>query len=90
MAFGSPMLNPNINLSSKTVLVTGAAGFIGANLVKRLFADVEDIRVVGLDSLNDYYDVTLKQDFGFKPSTPLREGLRAFARWYAGYYGPAR
>ena len=61
MAFGSPMLNPNINLSSKTVLVTGAAGFIGANLVKRLFADVEDIRVVGLDSLNDYYDVTLKQ-----------------------------
>ena len=62
MAFGSPMLNPNINLSSKTVLVTGAAGFIGANLVKRLFADVEDIRVVGLDSLNDYYDVTLKQE----------------------------
>ncbi|MDD6772823.1 MAG: NAD-dependent epimerase/dehydratase family protein [Bacteroidales bacterium] len=56
------MLNPNINLSSKTVLVTGAAGFIGANLVKRLFADVEDIRVVGLDSLNDYYDVTLKQE----------------------------
>ena len=62
MAFGSPMLTPNINLSSKTVLVTGAAGFIGANLVKRLFADVEDIRVVGLDSLNDYYDVTLKQE----------------------------
>ena len=62
MAFGSPMLNPNINRSSKTVLVTGAAGFIGANLVKRLFADVEDIRVVGLDSLNDYYDVTLKQE----------------------------
>ena len=56
------MLTPNINLSSKTVLVTGAAGFIGANLVKRLFADVEDISVVGLDSLNDYYDVTLKQE----------------------------
>ena len=56
------MLTPNVNLSSKTVLVTGAAGFIGANLVKRLFADVEDIRVVGLDSLNDYYDVTLKQE----------------------------
>ena len=56
------MLTTNINLSSKTVLVTGAAGFIGANLVKRLFADVEDIRVVGLDSLNDYYDVTLKQE----------------------------
>ncbi|MDO4213812.1 MAG: NAD-dependent epimerase/dehydratase family protein [Bacteroidales bacterium] len=56
------MLTPNINLSSKNVLVTGAAGFIGANLVKRLFADVEDIRVVGLDSLNDYYDVTLKQE----------------------------
>ena len=38
-----------------------------------------------------YADTTpLEQDFGFKPSTPLREGLRAFARWYAGYYGPAR
>ena len=56
------MLNPNINLSSKTVLVTGAAGFIGANLVKRLFAEVEDIRVVGLDSVTDYYDVRLKYE----------------------------
>ena len=56
------MLKNNINLSSKTVLVTGAAGFIGSNLVKRLFADVEDIRVVGLDSLNDYYDVRLKYE----------------------------
>ena len=47
-------------LDGKTVLVTGAAGFIGANLVKRLFADVRDIRVVGIDSITDYYDVNIK------------------------------
>ena len=49
-------------LDGKTVLVTGAAGFIGANLVKRLFADVRDIRVVGIDSITDYYDVNIKYE----------------------------
>ena len=47
------MLEYNINLEGKTVLVTGAAGFIGANLVKRLFQDVNNIRVVGIDSITD-------------------------------------
>ena len=52
----------NVLLNGKTVLVTGAAGFIGSNLVKRLFHDVENIRVVGLDSITDYYDVNIKHE----------------------------
>ena len=56
------MLKENVALDGKTVLVTGAAGFIGANLVKRLFADVRDIRVVGIDSITHYYDVNIKYE----------------------------
>lgn len=55
------MLDINVNLTGKTVLVTGAAGFIGANLVSELLRTVENIRVVGLDNLNDYYDVSIKE-----------------------------
>lgn len=50
-----------IPLSGKTVFVTGAAGFIGANLVLRLLSQGEDITVIGLDNMNDYYDVKLKE-----------------------------
>ena len=53
------MLTPNVNLEKKTVLVTGAAGFIGSNLVIELFNTTEDINIVGLDSVNDYYDVSI-------------------------------
>ena len=54
------MLNVNVDLRGKTVLVTGAAGFIGANLVKELLSSVADITVVGVDNLNDYYDPAIK------------------------------
>ena len=56
------MLSYNIDLNGKTILVTGAAGFIGSNLVKRLLKDFEEIRVIGVDNLTDYYDVRLKQE----------------------------
>lgn len=55
------MLKKNVQLSDKTVLVTGAAGFIGANLVMALLKSEIEIRVIGLDNLNDYYDVSLKE-----------------------------
>lgn len=57
----SDMVRKNISLEGKTILVTGAAGFIGANLIKRLLKDFKDIRVVGIDSMTDYYDVDLKK-----------------------------
>ena len=50
-----------VDLQKKTVLVTGVAGFIGSNLVKRLFDDVKDVTVIGIDNMNDYYDVRLKE-----------------------------
>ena len=54
------MLTPNVNLNGKCILVTGAAGFIGANLVLELLRTAENVHIVGLDSVNDYYDVSIK------------------------------
>lgn len=52
---------PQNPLTDKTILVTGAAGFIGANLALRLLNEVPQVKLIGLDSVNDYYDVSIKE-----------------------------
>ena len=56
------MVKFNLDLNGKTILVTGAAGFIGSNLAKRLINDYKDIKVIGLDTMTDYYDVNIKKE----------------------------
>lgn len=55
------MVKENVILTGKVILVTGAAGFIGSNLVKQLYKETADITVIGIDNMNDYYDVELKK-----------------------------
>ncbi len=55
------MIDPNIDLNGKSILVTGAAGFIGSYLVMDLLSRLDSVRVIGLDNVNDYYDVSLKE-----------------------------
>ena len=55
------MLTQNVKLNHKTILITGAAGFIGSNLVKELLRTVPGVKIVGLDNMNDYYDVSIKE-----------------------------
>ena len=55
------MLTPNVDLNNKTILVTGAAGFVGSNLVLELLKTVKGAKIVGLDNMNDYYDVSIKE-----------------------------
>ena len=77
------MVQFNVNLEGKTVLVTGAAGFIGSNLVKRLFHDVKEIRVVGIDSMTDYYDVNIKRERLNEIESLVSEGSKVSdgSRW---------
>lgn len=51
----------HINIKNKTILVTGAAGFIGSNLVLELLKTQEAVHIIGIDNLNDYYDVSIKE-----------------------------
>lgn len=55
------MLKNNVELSGKVVLVTGAAGFIGSNLVMELLRTQKAVHVIGIDNMNDYYDVSIKE-----------------------------
>lgn len=55
------MVEYNVNLAGKTIFVTGAAGFIGSNLVKKLFEDCSSVKIIGIDNMNDYYDVKIKE-----------------------------
>ena len=55
------MKNKNISLTGKTILVTGAAGFIGANLILELLRTVPSVHLAGIDNMNDYYDVRIKE-----------------------------
>lgn len=55
------MLPINILLTNKTILVTGSAGFIGSNLVLELLRTIESVNIIGIDNMNDYYDVSIKE-----------------------------
>ena len=57
---GIKMLNKNIDLEGKNILVTGVAGFIGSNLVLELLRTLSSVNILGIDSVNDYYDVKIK------------------------------
>ena len=55
------MKQKNVNLQNKKILVTGAAGFIGSNLVMELLREVDSVHIIGIDNMNDYYDVSIKE-----------------------------
>lgn len=58
---GNIMKVKNVSLENKVILVTGAAGFIGSNLVMELLREVHPVHIVGIDNMNDYYDVSIKE-----------------------------
>ena len=73
------MKRQNITLTGKTILITGAAGFIGANLVTELFQTAGSVHIIGMDNMNDYYDVAIKEYRLEQIQTLVRE--RPGAKW---------
>lgn len=55
------MLEKDMSLDGKTILITGCAGFIGAALAVELLRETKGVHIVGIDNMNDYYDVALKE-----------------------------
>ena len=55
------MKTQKLNLNTEVILITGAAGFIGSNLVLKLYKTVSPLHIIGIDNLNDYYDVSIKE-----------------------------
>ena len=55
------MREKNVILKNKVIFVTGSAGFIGSNLVKELLCEVQSVHIIGIDNMNDYYDVSIKE-----------------------------
>ena len=75
-----------ISLEDKSILITGAAGFIGSNLCIRLLKEVEGVKVIGLDNMNDYYDVSDKQTINgifsqYHPNVVVNLGAQAGVRY---------
>ena len=66
------MKNQNVTLKNATILVTGAAGFIGSNLVLELLRTTEPVHIIGIDNMNDYYDVSIKELSLIHISEPTR------------------
>ena len=66
------MVTYNVSLANKVVLVTGAAGFIGANLVKRLLNEFDSVKVIGIDNITEYYDCLLYTSPSPRDSTSSR------------------
>ena len=76
-------IKEDINLDEKIILITGAAGFIGANLVKELLKTSNGAMIVGLDNLNDYYDVSIKE-YRLKEIEKLAENSSSKWRFIKG------
>lgn len=75
------MKERNVTLTGKTILVTGAAGFIGANLVLELLRTVSPVKLIGIDNLNDYYDVNIKKYRLFQIETQAKDKEQEGSSW---------